>query len=74
MEEETIRKFVISMYTLLYLKWVTNKDLLYRIGRTLLSAKWQLDGRGVWVRMDTWIYMAESLCCPSQTITTVLIG
>ena len=24
-EEETVRKFVISMYTLLYLKWVTNR-------------------------------------------------
>ena len=28
------------MYTLLYLKWITNKDLLYSIG-TLLSVMWQ---------------------------------
>ena len=27
-----------DMYTLLYLKWITNKDLLYR---TLLNAMWQ---------------------------------
>ena len=33
-----------------------------------------LDGRGVWGRKDTWICMAESLCCAPETITTVLIG
>ena len=32
-----------------------------------------LDGRGVWGRMDTCIYMAESLCSPPETITTLLI-
>ena len=33
-----------------------------------------LDGRGVWGRMDTCIWMAESLCCPPETVTTLLIG
>ena len=33
-----------------------------------------LDGRGVWGRMDTCIYMSESLCCVSLTITTLLIS
>ena len=32
-----------------------------------------LDGRGVWERMDTCIYVAESLHCSSETITTLLI-
>ena len=32
-----------------------------------------LDGREVWGRMDTWICMAESLCCPPKTITAWLI-
>ena len=32
-----------------------------------------LDGRGVGGRMDTWICMAESLRCPLETITTLLI-
>ena len=32
------------------------------------------DGRGVWGRMDRCICMAESLCCPPETITTLLIG
>ena len=33
-----------------------------------------LDGRGVWGRMDTCICMAESLCCPPETTTTLLIS
>ena len=33
-----------------------------------------LDGRGVWGRMDTCIHVAESLCCPLETITTLFIG
>ena len=32
-----------------------------------------LDGQGVWGRMDTCICMAESLRCPPETITTLLI-
>ena len=31
-----------------------------------------LDGRGVWGRMDTYICMAESLCCVSINITRLL--
>ena len=31
-----------------------------------------LDGRGVWGRMDTWMCMTETLCCPPETITTLL--
>ena len=27
--EGTVREFEIDMYTLLYLKWITNEDLLY---------------------------------------------
>ena len=33
-----------------------------------------LDGRGVWGRMDTCVYMAESFCCPLETIKTFLIS
>ena len=33
-----------------------------------------LDGRGVWQRMDTCIWMAESLCCPPEIIATLFIG
>ena len=33
-----------------------------------------LERRGVWVRMDTWTCMVESLCCSPETITTLLIS
>ena len=33
-----------------------------------------LDGRGVWGRMDTYIYMAESHHSSPEIITTLLIG
>ena len=54
-----------NVYTLLYLRWITNKNLL------LCS---NLDGKGVWGRMDTGICVAESLHCSPETITTLLIG
>ena len=33
-EEGTVREFGIDMYTLLYLKWITNKDPLYSTGNS----------------------------------------
>ena len=33
-----------------------------------------LDGRGVWGRIDTYVFMAEFLCCPLEAIITVLIS
>ena len=38
------------------------------------SAVWHLGGRGVWDRMDTCMWMAESLCCPLEIITILLTG
>ena len=32
-----------------------------------------LAGRGIWGGMDTWMCMAEFLCCLPETITTLLI-
>ena len=72
--EEIVREFSMDMYTLLYLDWITNKDLLYIAHRTLLSIMGCLDGRGVWGRMDTFICRAETLGCPPETITTLLIS
>ena len=51
-----------------------HKDLLYS---TWNSAQcyvpaW-MEVRVVWGRMDTCMCMAESLCCPPETITTLLI-
>ena len=35
---------------------------------------WQPGWEGSWGRMDTRVYTAESLHCPSETITTVFIS
>ena len=40
-------------YTLLYLKCITNNDLLYGIESSDSMLWGNLDGRGVWGRMDT---------------------
>ena len=68
------------MYTLIYLKWITNKTIVWHLELcSMLCAS--LDGRGAWGRMDActyiyiyiYIYMTEPLCYPSETITTLLI-
>ena len=51
------------------IKWIINKVLLYSI-----MLRGRLDGRGVCRRMDTCICMAESLCCPPEITTALLIG
>ena len=33
-----------------------------------------LNGRGVWGRMDTYISITESLCCPPEITTRLLNG
>ena len=33
-----------------------------------------LDGSGVWGRMDTCVFVAESLHCSLETVTTLLIS
>ena len=40
----------------------------------LLMLCTSLDGRGAWRRMNTCIYMAESLHCSPESTTTLLIG
>ena len=58
--------------TLLYLKWITNKDNHRELCSMLRGS---LDGKGVWGRMDTCIcILAESLCFSPETITTLLIN
>ena len=53
------REFGKVVYTRLYLKWITNKDLLYITWNSAQCyvAAWM--GGGVWGRMDTCICMAE---------------
>ena len=34
LDKGTVREFGVDMYTLLYLKWIASKDLLYSIGNS----------------------------------------
>ena len=69
-----VKELEMDMCTLLYLKWITIKDLLYS---TWNSAQYYV---AAWMggefggRMDTCICMAESLRCSPETITTLFIG
>ena len=64
-----------DMYTLLYLKWITNKDLLYSTETSVQCyvAAWMGgDFGGEWIHV--YMYGSESLCCSPETITTKLIA
>ena len=43
--EGIVRELGIDMYSAIYLKWITNKDLLYSTG-TLLKVMWQPEWEG----------------------------
>ena len=67
-----VRVFGMAMCTLLYLKWITNKDLLNRTGNSVQCCVASQMGGELW-RMDTCVCMAESFCCPLEIITALLI-
>ena len=71
--EGIVKDFGKVMYTMLYLKQITNKNLLYTHG-TLLNVMCQPGQRGIRGRMDICIHMAEFLHCSPETITILLIG
>ena len=66
-----MREFGIDVYTHLYLKWTTNRDLLQSTGNSAPCHK-QSGWEGSWGRMDAWIRVAESLYCSPETITALL--
>ena len=68
-----VGEFETDRHTLLCLKWITNKALLYRM-EALLSATRQVGGSRVWERMCTCTCIAESLCRLSEILRTLLIG
>ena len=57
-EEGIVREFGMDMYTVLYLKWITDKDLLYSTGNSAQCyvATWR-EGEfgGSWVRVCIWL-------------------
>ena len=79
-EEGIIRKFGMDMNTLLYLKWITNKNLLYSTGNSAQCyvAAW-MGGEfgGEWIHVYVWlspfdVHMRLSQCC--LLIDYVLVG
>ena len=59
------------MFTLLYLKWITNKDLLYRYctGNSAQGyvAAWMGEGfGGEWIRVHAWLRPFAVHLKPSQ--------
>ena len=67
-------------YTLPYLKWITNNELVQHkehCSHKVLSCNTvirQPRQRGVWRRLDTCICMAELLCFLPKTITKIFIS
>ena len=53
-----VREFGVNMYTLLHLKWITNKDLLHSTGNSLQCyvAAW-MGGEfvGEWMHVYVWL-------------------
>ena len=67
------------MYTLLYWKWITNKDLLYSTGNSpqCYVAAWmggKFGGEWIHTHTHTHTHMAESLRCTPETTTILFIG
>ena len=73
--EGIVRELEIDLYTLVYLKWITNKNLLYRQGLCWILCNNQHRKR-TWERTDVCICtdITELLCCPPETNTTLLIN
>ena len=72
-EEGIVREFRMDVYTLLYLKWITNKDLLYSTGTSAQCyvAAWMGEEFGC---ERSLCMMAKSCYCPPETIATLLVG
>ena len=57
-KEGIVREFGMGMYTLIYLKWKTNKDLLYSKGNSAqyympVWMGWEFGG--VWIHVYIWL-------------------
>ena len=69
--EGIVKDFGKVMYTLLYLKWITNKNLLYSTGNSTQCyvAAWMGGGFGEeWIHVYVWlspftVHLKLSQCC-----------
>ena len=66
------QEFGIKIYTLLYIKQITNKDLLYSTGNYIQYLVITYSGRECKKRIYIFLYtcITESLCCVPETNTT----
>ena len=58
MMEGKVKKFGMDVNTLLYLQWITNKDLLYSTGNSAQCyvAAWMGgEFRGEWIQVYVWL-------------------
>ena len=63
-------EFGINIYTLLYMKQITNKDLLYSTVNYIQYLIITCNGQESDKRIHIYIYITESLCCTPETNTT----
>ena len=65
--EGIVREFGVDMYTLLYLKWITNKDLLYSTGNSAQCyvAVWMEEslGESGYMYMYGWVLLLSTWGC-----------
>ena len=61
------QEFGINIYTLLYIKQINNKDLLYSTGNYIQYLKIVYNGKE---SEKEYIYITKSLCCTPETNTT----
>jgi len=76
--EGIVREFGMDMYTLLYLKWITHKDILYSTGNSAQCyvAAW-MGGESGGERIHVYVWQgpfAVQVLVPPETITMSLIG
>ena len=73
-DEGTVRELGMDMCAWLFLKCITNKDLLPSTGNSAQCYVPAWMGGEFWGRMDTGMCVAESLHCSPETVTTLLTG
>ena len=61
------QKVGIDTYTLVHIKQITNKDLLYSAGNSILCNS--LQGTRIQKRVDIFIFITDSFCCTLETKT-----
>ena len=69
MGKEIVRESETGLYTLLYLKWVTKKDLLYSTGNSVqcYTAAWMGEEfGGEWIHVNIWLSSFAVHLKPSQ--------